>query len=266
MTFYSPYLTSSLRSLPPSLFNLIKRRSYRNFNLASLLHDLDSVDRDLFDSFSNVDSKVNFLSDSLIHVYNLQAPLRVFTPKKPHSPWMTSAIKSLITARNNARRSSKRGGGVTALARYKSLRNSVQKEIRNARYNFYKDKLNSCVDSREMWKIINQLGITNSATCQQMPEDPNSFNRHFIGSSNPNIHYDSRPLASISPDRQFYFKHVEISDVLEALASVHSNALGSDEIPLRHLKVCLPTILGSLLNIFDLSLQSGHFPSEWKKP
>ena len=93
-------------------------------------------------------------------------------------------------------------------------------------YNFYKEKLNNCADSSEMWKIVNELGIINPTTCQQMPADPDSFNRHFIGSSNPTVHFDSRPTASISPDSQFYFKHIEISDVLEAFAPAHSNALG----------------------------------------
>ena len=43
-----------------------------------------------------------------------------------------------------------------------------------------------------------------------------------------------------------------------------SNAKGPDDIPVKFLKDCLPTILSVLLDIFDCSLQSRVFPSAWK--
>ena len=98
-----------------------------------------------------------------------------------------------------------------------------------------------------------------------MPADSESFNMYFIGSSNPATLADLRPSIRIPLDMRFYFRHVEISDNLEVFSRARSNALGPDRIPLRHLKECLPAILLLLINIFDSSLQSGHFPFEWKR-
>ena len=243
----------------------IRRRSYRNFNLNNVLGDLGEVDWDLFDSWTDVDSKVGFLTDAITHTYDRHAPIRVFTPRKPHSPWLTAGIKRLITARNNAWRICRRGGGVSARARYKSLRNLVQNAIRNARFNFYKAKLNNCTSTTELWRIVNELGITTTSAKLNMPADPDSFNGHFTGSIAPVALHDTRPTARISTDSQFYFRHVDIDDIISAFAAAHSNAIGPDEIPLRHLKECLPVILRPLINIFDTSLQSGYFPSDWKK-
>ena len=122
----------------------IRRRSYKNFNLNNLFRDLDAVDWDFFDLLSNVDCKVEFLSDSLRRLYDTHAPFRVFLPKKPCSPWMSSAIRCLISARNNAWRACRRGGEPAARARYKSLCNSVQVSKRNAKFSYYKVRLSAC--------------------------------------------------------------------------------------------------------------------------
>ena len=84
------------------------------------------------------------------------------------------------------------------------------------------------------------------------------------GSSAVPILHDLRPTARISPDNRFYFKHIQVDDVLEAVHSTRSNARGPDDIPISLLKECLPIILPILLNIFDCSLQSGVYPSSWK--
>ena len=212
-----------------------------------------------------MDCKVKFLPDALITTYDTHAQFCIFTSKKRYTPWITSAIKQLITARNKAWRLCKRGGGLAARLRYNALRNSVQNTIRNARYSFYREKLRSCTGSADMWKIVRELGLTSTSESQPMPADRDSFNMHFVGSSNPATLADLRPTARIPPDMRFCFRHVEISDVLEAFSLAWSNALGPDRFPLRHLKECLLTILLFLINIFDSLLQLGHFSSEWQR-
>ena len=68
----------------------------------------------------------------------------------------------------------------------------------------------------------------------------------------------------ISSDHQFYFRHVTFLDIVDAISSVHSNALGPDGIPLRHLKDCMPVIMRPLISIFYLSMQTGIFPTNKK--
>ena len=114
-----------------------------------------------------------------------------------------------------------------------------------------------------MWRIVNELGITNTPAMLNMPADPDSFNDYFTGSNALVTLHDIRPTARISTDSQFYFRQVDIIDITSAFSAVRSNAI--DGIPLKHLEECLPVILRPLINIFHTSLQSGHVPSDWKK-
>ena len=94
--------------------------------------------------------------------------------------------------------------------------------------------------------------------------DVNELNKFFIGDSNPNPIRDHRLIDTVPLDDQFYFSHVPAEEVVEAILSARSIAKGPDDIPVKFLEDCLPTILPVLLHIFDCSLQSGVFPSAWK--
>ena len=115
-----------------------------------------------------------------------------------------------------------------------------------------------------MWKTLNDLGLSRRASDPPIPFDANTLNSHFVTTVNSQT-FTAQPSVSISPDDQFFFNHVEASDVVETIKSGKSNANGPDRIPLRYLKDCLPVILIHLMHIFDFSLQSGVFPSSWKR-
>ena len=98
-----------------------------------------------------------------------------------------------------------------------------------------------------------------------MPAAPDAFNQHFIGTSNSISLSSFSSLPSITPGPQFEFKQIMPADILEEISSACSNAIGPDQIPLRHLKDCLPILLDPLTNTCDSSLRTGYFPMEWKK-
>ena len=96
-----------------------------------------------------------------------------------------------------------------------------------------------------------------------MPADPDAFNTHFVGDIGPPALVYAPPIG-INNNCHFDFKRVEATDVLVALASCRSNALGPDKISLRHLRECTPIILEPLVDIFQTSLRTGYFPKDWK--
>ncbi len=117
-----------------------------------------------------------------------------------------------------------------------------------------------------MWKVVNDLGKRISTRENVVyPVSLDELNSFFVGDREPEPLHDARPLARISPDEQFYLSHVTVNEILEAVSSSHSNARGPDDISLGNIKQCLPTILPVLQHIFDSSLQSGVFPTDWKR-
>jgi len=66
-------------------------------------------------------------------------------------------------------------------------------------------------------------------------------------------------------DTNFHLKKVEPSRVLKLLNGVNvRKATGIDKIANIILKIAAPVIYGSLTNIFNLSIASNVFPSDWK--
>lgn len=97
-----------------------------------------------------------------------------------------------------------------------------------------------------------------------LPTSVGDLNKHFVGDSSHTALQDLRSYARSSPESRFYFKYIDVYDVLDAVSSARSNAQGSDGIPLSHLKMTLYVTLPVLVDIFNCSLQSRIFPSSWK--
>ena len=216
-------------------------------------------------AFPNIDSKVENFSERLLSVCDVHAPVYSFVPKKDFFPWVTSNIKNLICERNKAWKFYKRRGGLDARSRYNLRRNRTQIEIRNAKHNFFKSKLLNASNSRDMWRSINDLGLSKNNHDSPLPFDADSLNAHFVNTASNTFNFSGRPTTRIAPDELFYFKHVEASDVIEVVKSARSNAIGCDGIQLRQITDSLPVILCFLMHIFDFSLQSGVFPTLWKR-
>ena len=66
-------------------------------------------------------------------------------------------------------------------------------------------------------------------------------------------------------DSSFNLKKVEASSVLKSLTGVKINkATGIDKISNKILKIAAPVIYKNLTGLFNLSITSGVFPSDWK--
>ena len=113
-------------------------------------------------SLTDVDSKVEFLTNTLTSAYDTHAPYRTCVDRKKTSSWINPSIKRLISLRNKAWRDFKRDGRNSSRSRYKVLRNHVQILLRNAKFDIFKQRLTSCHNSTHMWKILNGLSITDT--------------------------------------------------------------------------------------------------------
>ena len=74
------------------------------------------------------------------------------------------------------------------------------------------------------------------------------------------------PLAYVSPvGGVFSFQRINASKVIKLLKAIDVNkATGPDKIPNRLLKIAADVVGPSLTGIFNQSLATGIFPSDWK--
>ena len=68
-----------------------------------------------------------------------------------------------------------------------------------------------------------------------------------------------------NPDTCFYFRGVDQCDVVQAVLSVKSNAVGLDKVHPTFLKAVLPIVLPHITYIFNYILASSVFPASWKQ-
>ena len=169
---------------------------------------------------------------------------------------------------------------------YRTSRNLVNKEIRLAKKRFYQSRINEASgDQKATWKVLNDLLGKKSCVTKinelksdcgvtiTNPEDIADYmNKHFaaIGpnlASKIQVNEDNiTPTEFLTEkDSSFNLKKVEASSVLKSLTGVKINkATGIDKISNKILKIAAPVIYKNLTDLFNLSITSGVFPSDWK--
>ena len=137
-------------------------------------------------------------------------------------------------------------------------------------------------NSKDSWQAINELlnkkpkstQVTQlNVDDQVITGDKNiedCFNQYFssigckLSDNIQKINID--PLAFITPvENLFHFSYISAHEVLSALNQLNSKkSPGLDGISLKLLKDTSDVIAQPLDNIFNISLQTGIFPDEWK--
>lgn len=74
---------------------------------------------------------------------------------------------------------------------------------------------------------------------------------------------DDTPYWNHKPyeDNAFHWNYIISNDILKAFAKTKSNAIGSDGISLRMIRMLLPYILPIIEHIFNFSLMNEVFPA-----
>lgn len=229
----------------------------------------------------------NFLGLLKEHIVNNTSEREVTLRKKKLKPWISLDVMIQMSDRNKLALKLKRQPFNTVLKEdYKRLRNQVNSQIRNLKYNYYKDKIAaSANDPKCMWNCINELTdgkkehlkiekvldedkIT-EITSNDMDRLTNRFNHFFatVGENMaknikiPNIYHniptnpDSIVLTPVG--------HEEIDKIITALKI--SSGPGGDGIRNDLIKSYKLFLIKPIAYIINLSFSSGTFPDALKE-
>ena len=143
-------------------------------------------------------------------------------------------------------------------------------------------KLSNANNSKNSWRAINKLLNKKPKSTQvtQLNVDDqvitgdrniaDCFNQYFspigckLSESIQNINIE--PMAFVTPvESSFHFSRISVQEVLSALNQLNlRKSPGLDGISVKLLKDTSDVIAQPLANIFNLSLQTGIFPDDWK--
>ena len=221
--------------------------------------------------------KSNFLAVAEKH-----APIRQRRVKREHKPWLTKEIKRLMYHRDYLKRQSVRFSSSTYNEAYKRCKNKLNKLIKMTKEEYFKTKLSNANNSKNSWQAINELLNKKPKSTQvtQLNVDDqvitgdrniaDCFNQYFssigckLSESIQNINIE--PMAFVTPvESSFHFSRISVQEVLSALNQLNlRKSPGLDAISVKLLKDTSDVIAQPLANIFNLSLQTGIFPDDWK--
>ncbi|XP_029171149.1 uncharacterized protein LOC114940599 [Nylanderia fulva] len=245
-------------------------RDRSGFNEEAFVSEVNSIDwTDLLLS-ANMDEKIGIFNAKILDIYDAHAPWKQFRYKNLPAPWLTTEIRAAMKSRDMARRIWRRRKGDVYYSRFKVLRNQVQNMVRTAKRDYYYKVFSRANGAGEVWGGLRHLGLIKpkgSGSCLSCSvEDLNSFFVREAGLSE--IGFDENNIDDICSgefeDKDFHWEHVMPIMIRRTILRAKSNAIGSDGISIKMLKLVIDGILPILEHLFNFSLMSGEFPSQWR--
>lgn len=207
------------------------------------------------------ESMLTFLNMNLQMLHNRFFPLKF--KKLCKNPWFNPEIERSMISRDIAYRLWKNSKYENDKKKnYKRLRNKVNYIISKAKINHDKQRFNVNLPTKQLWTNVKQLGISKTKpTSTSSEHSVNAINDYFSSNYTTCDHQSF----SISPTESFGFRPVYNYEIINAVFSIKSNAVGLDNIPFKFIKAVLPLLLPLFAHLFNTIITTSHFPSGWKK-
>ena len=188
---------------------------------------------------------------------------------------MDGEISLAIKKRNTLFRAAKRSGKPADRAKYTAKRNQTTALLRKSKQSFF-NKLNNA-DAKTFWKFVKSLNQKSTSmptlqhngtkleTSECKADALNKyfytcFNHNFPPLTNPdfsfeNLNADNCPKELLCTE-EAVFTHLEELDT--------SKSTGCDLVTAKMLKSTAASITSSITTLFNISISTGVFPTEWK--
>jgi hypothetical protein len=224
----------------------------------------------------NLDKAWYKWKNSVLSIIEQYVPCKNFNPKTT-SPWLDGEVIHMSNLKETARRKAKKSGKVNDWSNYKDLNNRIKKLV-HAKYSAY---INDCFEEldcnpKKFWKLASNKSNKKGALPHEMSYNDvkantaagkatlfneffnDQFNKKLFDVNNLGLNtFINNNLGSIT---------VSQADVLEVLLNLNVNkAYGPDGMSPIFLKNCAEIITPSLTILFNLSLDHGYFPQDWKQ-
>ena len=255
---------------------------YRRANFEEMNRNLMNIDFEFTssNSASDINDDWNLWRDTFLEMADEHIPRKIVKGRY-NPPWITPAIISLIKKKETTRRKVHRKNSVALLEKYKNLRRTSKRLIKESRENFFASLSNNLPSNPKLFWSFFKTSTKSSripqhvSTAADNPDSPriasqssnqaaNMFNEYFYSVFLNKTDENPIPASPISAET--------ISDIILDPSEVYNvlfhldpkKASGPDNISIRLLKECATSITTSLICLFNKSLQRGTLPSEWK--
>ena len=254
----------------------IWRYAHANFDLASIL--LSNLDLDSILDLNDVNLSWNRWKDCFMDVMN-RCITTTLLPNRTNLPWLTKSLIQLMRKRNALFRKARDSNDTELWEKYRTVRNRLVSKLREAK-SLYFSHLNPS-SGKDFWKAIKYINKKES-TVPTLKDDSsetpkvahsnsekadmlNSFFARCFNHALPPLSLESLPVAKITDSElllDLLCTEEEVCGYLQSLDT--TKATGSDGLSAKMLKETATSITPAVTKLFNISLQVGELPAEWK--
>ncbi len=266
---------------PPKTMKKISFRKNKDVDIKKLELDIEKSLNDIGD-VDDLEELVDRFNQALSDAYDQQAPLIKKTViVRPPTPWSYDDIKEDKATRRKLERQWRHTGLQIDRDRYREFLNKYNAKLNEFRNKQYADIIEkNKEDPKTLFRVINKSlhrkqaspmppGLTNEQLAHKFSDfftekidkiraSIDAQQSGEIGTSLPEEYKPS--VQSFSEFRLLTEKEVE-----KLIVDFPNKQCGLDPIPLSMLKECLPTVLGHITKIVNLSLRIGDLSPNLKK-
>ena len=199
-------------------------------------------------------------------------------------PWVTDNLLKKIQLKNKlGAKSLKHPDNLSLKKRFKKLAKEIKKEVPKARNNFFQSKFVSCRGNiKKEWRLVNDItnrspkskNTINLKINDSISNDErtvaNEFNDYFasVGTSLIPLSSDNSNIEIVNDQaslNSFVFENISANEIIKIINALdNSNSCGCDQISNKTLKKCVYNISDILAYLFNMSVNTGIFPTELK--
>lgn len=267
-----------IRLQPSSNTDLRFFRDYRSIDWLYFGDTLASINWKLLELTENVNDCWSILKSNISDCLNVCAPLTcqaVSSKKFKKHPWFNQTIRLLRINKQKAWQTYSSRRTPENLQEYRNKRNSLTSATRNARAKYESNLAeNISADPRKFFQYANynkrvsqqfpQLTLSDGTSTQNPIETANVLNTYFVSVFNCDNQIFSNPSVSNSNNSTFQYSF-DVQKVRFMLIKLNTRkATGPDEISNNLLKQNSYFLAPQLTKLFQLSLDQGLVPQDWK--
>ncbi|XP_075163390.1 uncharacterized protein LOC142236025 [Haematobia irritans] len=235
-------------------------------NLTYVFGDYDSISLDdlslaaLNTDFSAIyftndtDTQLSILSNILYALFNYYVPLRSRVIRNDKPIWYDNRdIRRAIINRDLSHRDFIENRSDESRSRFKMYRAIARRTIRRVKRSYG-------------FRMFRSTGVLDSKFCDSdnCDVDLDNLNNYFttphyvpVNSLGNFIYEDDR-------NNCLSFRNIDMVELESAIYRIKSNAVGSDEIPIRFVILIFPFVSQHILHLFNTIILTNKFPMAWK--
>lgn len=235
---------------------------YKNIDIAQLTASITSLPWNQIYSLANPNDQIDLFNTLVLHLLDTHVPMKPL--KTIEKPQRNKQLARARLDRDLAHKKWRRSKNPLDWEAFTSLNNKAIKIEKTDLYEKYSTRFAPSLSTSDLWRNIKQLGYKDEPT-SITTHSSDDINKYYLANSTSEPS-QNRPIdhPTVQHQQEFAFSNTDVYLTLRSINDIKSNAVGSDDIPPKFLKIIIPHILHYITHLFNTIFTTSIYPETWK--